>query len=94
MKATPQEIGAKLKEALGTETPTAKQLWALVVFAKHVRLRARNNTAFNNLMNGAFPNARFNTVQKERYDGTKYPGLSITIEGQPGSPYTDDEHDE
>jgi len=57
-----------------------EQLWLLTKFAKYVRLRARNNTAFNNLMNQVFPYARFEQVTKTRVDGTgAYPGLKITI---------------
>lgn len=77
MKATPQELAKKIKKAFGTETLNAEQLWSLVVFAKHVRLRARNNSAFNNLMNAAFTEASFRTVTKTRKDGSSYPGLEI-----------------
>ncbi len=68
----PKEVEA----ALGTLT--AKQLWAIVKIAKHVRLRARNNVAFNNYMNKIFPYAKFQTVTKNRMDGSSYPGLQIT----------------
>ena len=60
---------------------TLEQLWAIVKIAKHVRLRARNNTAFNNYMNRIFPYAQFKTVQKQHANGTYYPGLSITVAG-------------
>ena len=79
MKATPQELGQQLEEAFGGPL-TAKQLWAITVFAKHVRLRARNNSAFNNLCNGAFKNARFRQVTKTRKDGSTYPGLEIIVD--------------
>lgn len=69
----PEEV----KRVLGTLT--LEQLWAVVKIAKHVRLRARNNTAFNNYMNRLFPYARFATVQKQHSDGTTYPGLQIKI---------------
>ncbi len=58
-----------------------EQLWCLTKFAKHVRLRCRNNTAFNNYMNGIFRTARFETVQKE-FQGRVYPGLQITAKGK------------
>lgn len=39
---------------------TEKQLWFLAKLGKHIRLRCRNNSAFNNYFNNAFsPNARF-----------------------------------
>jgi len=69
----PEEV----KSVLGTLT--LKQLWAITKIAKHVRLRARNNTAFNNYMNKLFPYARFATVQKQHADGKPYPGLQITV---------------
>lgn len=64
-----------------------RQLWALTKFAKHVRLRARNNTAFNNFCNAMFTNATFRTVNKQRpsrYNPAvmeTYPGLQITVAG-------------
>ena len=61
---------------------TPEQLWLLVKFAKYVRLRARNNTAFNNLCNQVFPYARFTTVTKARADGSSYLGLKIEVAGQ------------
>lgn len=63
------------------EPLNASQLWALTKLAKHVRLRARNNNAFNNLMNNLFPHASFRTVTKTKKDGTTYPGLKITTNG-------------
>lgn len=68
------------------ENLTARQLWALTLFAKNVRLRCRNNTAFNNFMNATFPHARFRQVQKSRISRItgqpeSYPGLEITIPG-------------
>jgi hypothetical protein len=61
-----------------------QQLWALVKLSKNVRLRCRNNTAFNNFMNQTFPYARFqqvNKTRKNRYTGAEetYPGLQITV---------------
>ena len=63
---------------------TVKQLWVLTRLAKRVRLRGRNNSAFNNMMNGVFGSyARFKEVTKMKADGTKYPGLQITTLKQP-----------
>ena len=56
---------------------STEQLWCIVKLCKYVRLRARNNTAFNNLFNQVFPYAKFTQVTKSRSDGTTYPGLSI-----------------
>ena len=58
---------------------TESQLWVLVKFAKHVRQRARNNSAFNNYVNRIFPYASFREVTKTKDDGTTYPGLDISI---------------
>jgi len=70
-----QEIDKVFKEQL-----TANQLWAITKLCKHVRLRARNNSAFNNLFNSLFPHARFRQVTKTKKDGSQYPGLSITVD--------------
>lgn len=59
---------------------TTQQLWGLVKFAKHVRLRCRNNSAFNNYMNRMFPYAIFKEVTKVARNGDKYQGLSINSE--------------
>jgi hypothetical protein len=77
-KSTPQELGKMVRDAFDKEALTARQLWALVILSKHVRLRARNNSAFNNLMNSAFPEASFRQVTKMRRDGSTYPGLEIS----------------
>jgi hypothetical protein len=63
---------------------TAKQLWTITKLAKMVRLRCRNNTAFNNAMNEIFPHAKFQTVNKSRISRITgreetYPGLQITV---------------
>ena len=71
----PKDVEAKLGKL------TLDQLWAIVKIAKHVRLRARNNTAFNNYMNRIFPYAKFQTVTKQHADGTNYPGLRISVDG-------------
>lgn len=79
----------EMKKVMG-ENPTAEQLWALTKFAKNVRLRCRNNTAFNNFMNATFPHARFRTVTKTRPSkihgapDETYPGLQITVKN-PGN---------
>ena len=84
--ADSSQLKSSLEKAFGTEL-TGEQLWALVKLAKFVRLRARNNSAFNNLFNSLFPNAQFRAVTKERKNYKtgqmeKYPGLSIVIKGQ------------
>ena len=75
-----------MAENFGNEL-TAKQLWALTLFAKNVRLRCRNNSAFNNFMGRTFPHATFRQVTKERnnrYTGKleSYPGLEISVKGE------------
>lgn len=84
-KMTPQEFRQEFHEAFGNTELTHDQLWWLVKFAKHVRLRARNNSAFNNLMNGMWPHATFKEVTKQRQDGSTYPGLQITVAGKTSS---------
>lgn len=73
-----------LKQAVARDFPSLSpaQLWTIVKLAKWIRLRARNNSAFNNVMNQLFPNATFRTVTKTKPDGTTYPGLQITVNGQ------------
>lgn len=93
--ADSSQLKASLERAFGTEL-TGEQLWALVKLSKFVRLRARNNGAFNNLFNSLFPNAEFRTVTKERKSYKtgqieKYPGLSIVIKGQTVEQEEDDE---
>lgn len=79
------------KQSLKTEIEqefgklTARQLWVITKLAKFVRLRCRNNTAFNNAMNEIFPHARFRTVNKTRVSRVTgqpetYPGLEITTQ--------------
>lgn len=81
------DLKKEMEEAFGQEL-TLRQLWALVKFAKHVRLRARNNAAFNNFANAMFPYASFRQVTKQRpsrYNPgvmESYPGLSITVKGE------------
>ena len=67
----------------------AKQLWLLTKFAKNVRLRCRNNAAFNNFCNATFGHyAQFKQVNKtrpSRYNPGQmesYPGLQITVNGE------------
>lgn len=74
-----------IEDAFGPiENLTPKQIWALVKICKNVRLRCRNNNAFNNYFNGIFGTKySFNTVTKTRpkrfYPGQTepYPGLEI-----------------
>jgi len=79
---------------------SVQQLWLLTKMCKNVRLRCRNNTAFNNFMNGVFgPHAQFNTVTKTRISWKtglpeSYPGLSITVNGQSADPAGDDDDSE
>lgn len=75
-----------LHQVFGVTEFTAEQLWALTKFAKRVRLRARNNGAYNNLCNRMFPYARFRQVPKVNSKGETYDGLSITVNGQTVSP--------
>ena len=75
----------ELKDAIEKafkEPFTASQLWALTRLAKYVRLRARHNGAFNNLMNELFSYATFRQVIKTKQNGEKYPGLQITVNGE------------
>ena len=71
----PVEIKNKLGEL------NIEQLWAIVKICKHVRLRCRNNTAFNNYMNAIFPYAHFKQTMKTKSDGTIYPGLQVNLNG-------------
>jgi len=75
------DFKAEFEKEFGTAL-TLRQLWLLTKFAKNVRLRCRNNKAFNNFMNATFPYARFAQVPKTKQDGTRYEGLSISINGQ------------
>jgi hypothetical protein len=76
-----------VKEAIEKEFGqlNARQLWAVTKLAKFVRLRARNNAAYNNAMNEIFPYARFRTVTKTRVNRynpamvESYPGLEISV---------------
>lgn len=62
---------------------TFDQIWTLVKLSKMVRLRCRNNTAFNNAFNTMFEGiAEFRNVQKTRSDNTTYSGLSIKMNGK------------
>lgn len=75
------QIKESMEAAFGKNL-TAQQLWALVKFSKNVRLRCRNNSAFNNMMGRMFPHASFRQVNKIRPDGSTYPGLQIVVNGQ------------
>lgn len=74
----------KLVNEFNQEFPklTARQIWVIVKFCKWVRLRARNNSALNNLLNKMFSYATFKTVTKTKRDGSTYPGLEITVDEQ------------
>ena len=82
------DLKAEFEKEFGTAL-TVRQLWVLVKLAKWVRLRCRNNSAFNNFMNALFsPHASFRTVNKQRpsrYNPSvmdTYPGLSIVVNGE------------
>lgn len=71
-----QELQSVLKDNY-----TAHDVMTLVKFAKHVRLRCRNNAAFNNYMNRLFDGQfTFQQVTKQGPRGT-YPGLKIECVG-------------
>lgn len=74
-----KDVAAEFQSAFGIDasTLTAHQLWWLTKFAKHIRGRCRNNSAFNNYMNRNFAPAKFHEVPKE-YQGRQYKGLEIT----------------
>jgi hypothetical protein len=80
MHFTGKDFTTAFESAFGfsVKDATAEQLWFLTKFAKHVRMRCRNNTAFNNYMNSNFAPAKFKTVQKIGRDGSPFPGLEIT----------------
>jgi hypothetical protein len=79
-----------ITSAFNGQELTTQQLWALVKLSKFVRLRARNNSAFNNLFNELFPHATFKQVTKTRKDGTTYPGLSIQVGNQEANAVEED----
>lgn len=83
--ANPTPLKEEITRELGTLN--ARQLWAIVKLCKWVRLRARNNSAFNNLFNTLFPYARFRQVTKTRVNritgqNESYPGLEIEVNGE------------
>ncbi len=87
------KLKEKVKKELGELN--VDQLWAITLIAKHVRLRARNNTAFNNFMNNIFPHASFKEVMKTKtVNGIeqRYPGLRIEVNGV--SSENDNENDD
>jgi len=59
-----------------------RDLWMLVKLCKHVRMRCRNNAAFNNFFNRIFPNATFDQVPKVNARGEQYKGLRIMMDGE------------
>lgn len=95
---TKQSLKQEIAEKFGNLN--SQQLWAITKLAKFVRLRARNNAAFNNAFNEIFPNARFQTVTKQRPSRTNpgvmetYPGLQITVQGETVVPEVADEGEE
>lgn len=57
---------------------TERQAWFLTKFAKHCRLRCRNNSAFNNYMNRNFPGLHFGQETKQNtFTDKEYEGLVI-----------------
>lgn len=68
---------AALKSELAEQFPdlTLRQVWTIVKLSKRIRQRARNNAAFNNLMNRLLPNFEFREVPKDNKWGK---GLQIT----------------
>lgn len=82
------DLRKEIEKEFGT-TLTLRQLWVLVKICKWVRLRCRNNSAFNNFMNAIFsPHASFRQVNKQRpsrYNPSvmeTYPGLQIVVNGE------------
>ncbi len=75
------ELRKEFEEVFG-QPLTLRQLWAIVKLSKRVRLRARNNAAFNNLFSRLFPYASFRQVTKTNTAGRSYPGLSIQVAGE------------
>lgn len=91
------QLKSKIEKYIGDKL-TVDQLWCLVLLSKHVRLRCRNNVAFNNFMNSMFPYARFRVVQKtkiNKYTGKeeKYDGLRIDVENQQSEIENEDNED-
>ena len=80
MRFEGEQLASEFEEAFGVSVKslTPRQAWWLTKFAKHVRLRCRNNSAFNNYMNRNFTGLDFKEVTKHRADGSTYPGLVIT----------------
>ena len=79
MRFDDKQAKEEMNKAFGDMT--SDQLWTLTKFAKHVRLRCRNNTAFNNYMTRMFDNTQFRQITKTRTDGSTYPGLQIIVDG-------------
>lgn len=79
MKLLPEQVQAELKEFFGVEELTIQQAWFLAKYAKHCRLRCRNNAALNNFLGAVAPNLRFRQIPKVNpYNGKHYEGLEIT----------------
>ena len=82
MRFEPKDARDQFQQAFGfpVEELTATQLWWITKFAKHVRMRARNNAAFNNYCNQVFAPSRFKEVNKTGPRGP-YKGLEIEAKG-------------
>lgn len=78
MRYEPQVLNTELKSRFEVEEVTPEMAWVLVKLMKHARLRCRNNAALNNYLREAFPELRFDQVEKKKADGTFYEGLQIT----------------
>ena len=80
MRFDDSEAAKELQDVL-KDNYTAQDIMTLVKFAKHVRLRCRNNSAFNNYMNRMFSGQfTFREVTKQGPRGP-YPGLKIECVG-------------
>jgi hypothetical protein len=74
------------------EELTPSQIIAICKLCKRVRRYARNNAAFNNLMNRMITYATFRDVTMTKRNGEKYPGLQVTMKD--GTKHEDEQEDE
>lgn len=86
-----KELGQEITAALKDE-PNIDLMWSIVKFGKLIRRSCRGNTAFNNAMNAAFPNATF-TQDGREYKPGKF-GLKIRLKANPEISRTEDEGDD
>lgn len=88
-----KQVAEEFEEAFGFPITQLKirQLWWLVKAIKHCRQRCRNNAALNNWLNRNFEQARFVQIQKQREDGSTYPGLRIQMDGEAYEGHKDEE---